>query len=278
MPELANYEMLWRASASSNLKRTVDDQGLAGVRGQRIYLIAADGSDIPRAMQVLVKRLWLADCGYIKVSTSGQILQRTLVDTSVWQASRLDYIAGAVCDQGVEQERQAPTLIVGGKDASDNNRGLPFVDTREVFPELDPSEEAQVAAQIANARLTELEREVGRRELVFSLSGLPVIVCQAQSSTSREFVRDDAGGFVLADNGKRLTRPSTVTRVERLSSGSSNWALHEAADFGRVMTGAHSPSWVSKFCPAVLGNAFTKMAGRHLLPLSGASDYPVWSG
>ena len=67
--------------------------------------MVADASDIERAGQVLFDRLWLAGHGYFKVSSAGTLLSRTLVDGSVYQPSRLDFVAGAVCKPPLVQER-----------------------------------------------------------------------------------------------------------------------------------------------------------------------------
>lgn len=103
---------------------------LKGAGGARILFIAADGTDIPRAGEVLFQRLWLAGHGYIAISKSGQTLVRSLVDASVWQPERLDFIAGAACKPPLEQ-RRPPAIVV---------EGWGFLDTRTALPALKPRE------------------------------------------------------------------------------------------------------------------------------------------
>jgi len=92
-PGLVDAGLLWWPSASSCIWQ--GEKELRGVKGQRLYMLVQDAADIPRAGQVLVDRLWLAGHGHIEISKSGAMLERTLVDASVWQQSRLDFAGGA---------------------------------------------------------------------------------------------------------------------------------------------------------------------------------------
>ena len=125
VPALRDVAMLWWPSASSHIRDTSTDEDLTGLRGQRLYVMVADGQDIPRAGKIIADRLWLAGHGYVKVSASGSLLPRTLVDTMVWQPSRLDFAAGAQCEGPLVQDRGEPMLIAGTTE---------MLDTRACFP------------------------------------------------------------------------------------------------------------------------------------------------
>jgi hypothetical protein len=114
VPELASTPLLWWPSSSSHIH---DEEGrdLTGLRGQRLYLAVADATDIPRLGKQIETRLWAAGHGRFDISKSGALLARTLVDTSVWQPSRLDFAAGAHCGPGLSQRRGLPILIPGEK-------------------------------------------------------------------------------------------------------------------------------------------------------------------
>lgn len=133
-PGVANAVMLWFPSASSSIWH--GDRELRGIAGQRLWMMVADASDIPRAGKVLVDRLWLARQGYIEVSKAGALLERTLIDRSVWQPSRLDFAGGAECADGLEQRRGAPVRIAGT---------IETIDTRAALPDLTPAEHATLA-------------------------------------------------------------------------------------------------------------------------------------
>lgn len=125
VPGLASCEMLWSPSASSCISN--GEVPLWGIRGQRLYLLIQDAADIPRAGAVLLNRLWLAGHGHFGVSKSGALLERTLVDGSVWQANRFDFAGGAHCTAPLRQDRGSPVLIEGD---------TAIVDSAVVFAEL----------------------------------------------------------------------------------------------------------------------------------------------
>ena len=106
-------------------------------------MLVQDAADIPRAGQVLVDRLWLAGYGHIEISRSGAMLERTLVDASVWQQSRLDFAGGAACGAGLDQRRGDPFLI--------NAEALP-TDTRDALYDLTAEERDQLNAIKSEAK------------------------------------------------------------------------------------------------------------------------------
>lgn len=130
VPSLVNVAMLWWPSASSCL--WTKDVELCGVRGQRLYMLARDAADIPRAGKILASKLWLAGFGRIAISKAGQMLERTLVDTSIWQTSHLDFAGGAACGQGLEQRRGQPVLIAGECQTVDTQSALPDLSAQEL--------------------------------------------------------------------------------------------------------------------------------------------------
>jgi hypothetical protein len=111
VPGLKNVPMLWVPSASSHIINSETDEDLTGLKGQRLYLLVDDARDIPRAGKALVDALWEAGYGRIEISKSGQQLERTIVDASVWQPNRLDFAAGANCEPPLYQDRGEPVII-----------------------------------------------------------------------------------------------------------------------------------------------------------------------
>ena len=124
-PVLADAAMLWWPSASSHICDAETGEDLTGLRGQRIYIMAREAADIPRAGANLVDRLWAAGYGRIVVSAAGTPLERCPVDGSVWQPERLDFAAGAVCGEGLVQRRGSPQLIPGGQETVNTRIALP---------------------------------------------------------------------------------------------------------------------------------------------------------
>lgn len=148
VPGLADAALLWVPSASSYI---IDSEGndLTGLRGQRLYLLVADAFDIPRAGEVLVEHLWAAGQGWITISKSGAMLERTLVDANVWQPNRLDFAAGAACEPPLRQNRGAPVRLEGS---------VEIVDTRLALTDPD----AATRTEAARARLE--AREAARED------------------------------------------------------------------------------------------------------------------
>lgn len=111
------------------------------MRGQRIYIHVADASDIKRAGDALSDRLWLAGYGYFLVGEAGQLLERCLFDTSVWQPTRLDFAAGANCIAPLQQRRGKPEVFEGKP-----------LDTKTALADLDKMASATVAQLKRDAR------------------------------------------------------------------------------------------------------------------------------
>lgn len=110
-PALANAASVSCVSASSLISNSATGEQLTDVRGQRIYLLVMDASDIPRAGKVLFDRLWLDGSGCYEVSRAGSLLERSILDATVWQPNRLDFAAGAHCIKPLVQKRQGVHLI-----------------------------------------------------------------------------------------------------------------------------------------------------------------------
>lgn len=143
VPDLFNSDFVWWSSTSSYIYQGENE--LYGLRGQRVYLFVADASDIERAGKALTERLWLKGYGRYEVSESGQLIERTLLDGSVWQANRIDFAAGASCGQGLEQKRGAPHVSGGNQ--------FHLLDTRTAIPDLNDDERYQVDELKKKAKL-----------------------------------------------------------------------------------------------------------------------------
>lgn len=101
-----------------------------------------------RFRDLLKVRLWLAGHGFCKLATPNQqtgvcaVLERALVDLSVFSPERLDYVAGALIheDAPFYQDRPAPELHAGG-----------VLDV-DAFPDITDEERAQYATLVAEAK------------------------------------------------------------------------------------------------------------------------------
>ena len=108
---LENCPLLWRQSASSCLYNTNTDEVIQGLTGQRIYILVECATDIPKIGKALHMLSWAHGFGYIKISRSGCMLERSLFDTSVFQAEKLDYAGPPECKTPIEQRRE-PSVVM----------------------------------------------------------------------------------------------------------------------------------------------------------------------
>jgi len=138
---LASTAHVYTTSSSSYIYNKDTGAELAGLRGQRVYIAVTDQGDIKRAGDVLIDRLWLAGYGHIEVSNSGQMLERTLADKSLFNPTHLDYIAGSKCHEPLEQRRPAPDVNEGEA-----------LDTARALPDLSDADEVQLKAVKDQAR------------------------------------------------------------------------------------------------------------------------------
>lgn len=134
-PILAKSPAVFAHSSSSFIFDVEAGRCLKGEGGHHGYIFVQDAHDIPRAGKILADRLWLAGYGYCIVSKSGQILDRCLIDTSVWQPHRLCFSAGAACKEGLRQDRPTPLVV---------NNATPALDTRIVLQNLTDDEKKRL--------------------------------------------------------------------------------------------------------------------------------------
>lgn len=154
-PKLDQSDVLWMPSTSSEIYNTNTGERLAGIKGQRIYFLLQDASDIPRTGKALLTHLWAAGFGHFEVSASGSLLERGMFDASVWQTNRIDFAGGASCEPPLEQRRGLPQVI---------EKAHRMVDSRLAVPDpsdkiLDAAERHKAAARAKVAGLAVRQRE-----------------------------------------------------------------------------------------------------------------------
>lgn len=153
LPAASTCGWLWRPSASGNVFDTSTGEELAGLKGQHIYIAVKDVADVPRAGGVLFKRMWLAGHGRIELAQNGAQLVRGLIDSAVWQPSRLDFAAGAVCAPGLERCPPPGLAVEGG-----------LLDTRAALPDLTTDEERRFAELVHAAKGHTQQASADQRE------------------------------------------------------------------------------------------------------------------
>jgi hypothetical protein len=115
VPSLAEVDMLHLAvGVQPDLQRR-HGQTVNPLKGCRVYLMVEDAAAIPALGRYIVDVLWSFGHGVFSVSSAGRMYERGVFDSSVWQASRIDFAAGAICRPPLEQRRGEPVLHRGSR-------------------------------------------------------------------------------------------------------------------------------------------------------------------
>ena len=145
MPELAECAQVARSSTSSWIWRNNVNPGqwLKQDSGWHFYVPVTDGSDIPRFLRVFADRCWLAGFGWMTIGAGGQLLTKSLVDSSVGRAEGLLFEGPPHLLPPLVQDatRREPIAVDGG-----------LLDTVQVCPPLSLVEQAKLSELRAKER------------------------------------------------------------------------------------------------------------------------------
>ena len=107
MPVLGDAARVRRRSTSAGLYNRDTRKWLADSASEHAYIAVQDGTDIERALKTLHDRLWLAGYGYFVISAAGQLLDRSIIDVSVYGAERLVFEGAPILVPPVGQSQEA---------------------------------------------------------------------------------------------------------------------------------------------------------------------------
>lgn len=202
-PELQQTTHIWAVSTSSCLYDASTDREVRGVGGQRVYIVVANGADIPRAGMVLFMRLWLAGFGHIKISVAGSLLVRSIVDSCVWQTNRIDYVAAPICEPPLVSRKPSPELL------GDPTQCL---NTKVVLPDLTADEITNFKALVDNAKAAKegearevRERYIAGRVAKLMEQGIPKAEAEATIRAALETSVLHAGFVLEMTDGTKVT-------------------------------------------------------------------------
>lgn len=157
---------------------------------------AATGRDCV-GFELLFDRLWLLGYGYCVLSASGQILDRTIIDRSVWQPERLDFAAGPVCEPPLE--RRVPS-------ARTWNPSAPFLDVSRLA-RLTATDHRSIEAKCKAARHARRDAAGERRE---------EWACERGKVVATAMKLDERSAVVIAREAveQRILRPDFLLITE----------------------------------------------------------------
>lgn len=143
-PALQEVACVQASSTGARIFDATTGAALKGDSGTHTIYLVQDASDVPRALDVLHKRLWLAGHGWIKLAGTGEMMVRSAVDLAMRVPSQPLYIR-AHLGQGLEQRK-----VFEGYSNSDTRD---FLDTRTALPDLTDDEEKRLTELINERRL-----------------------------------------------------------------------------------------------------------------------------
>ncbi len=138
---------VFRTSTSSGLTNTATGETYGSTGGFHLYLPVQDASDIPCALKVLHKRLWLAGYGWHVIGSRGQLLERSMVDTSVGGPEGLIFEGPPMVSRPLVQDVTTRAAQVGGGSI------MTALDTRAALPDLTEDEEREYRLIVHNSRI-----------------------------------------------------------------------------------------------------------------------------
>lgn len=104
VPALTGAAYVSRQSTSASLYHRDTDKWVSRSSGEHDYIVVRDGTDIERALKTLHDRLWLAGYGYFVIGAAGQLLDRSIIDNSVFGPERLVFEGPPIVEPPLAQD------------------------------------------------------------------------------------------------------------------------------------------------------------------------------
>jgi len=259
-PTFTEAGWLATTSTSSAIRCKKTGNWLKPPEGLHTYFIGT--GDVARFREILKVRLWRAGTGYGKLATPNKhtgvasILERCLVDMTVFSPERLDYVAGAQVARSAPfyQDRPAPELHAG------------VVLDLDSLPDITADERAEYTRLVAEARarVAPEQRARVRAHITTATPALPEAEVEQEITTRLdraergELDADQplyfshgttctAGTLTKALDGKRLRDPLEP------DYGPSQAVFHWRGGDWRIVSWAHGMKRVYGLAPSAPG-------------------------
>jgi hypothetical protein len=131
VPVLQQVAHVTRLSTSAGLFRTDTGEQVPGSDGQHIYLPVLEGGDVERFLKTLHARCWLAGYGWYIVGAAGQLLERSIVDRTVYAAERLVFEGAPILEPPLQQDQERRRPVPTDGELMDTHRACPDLDVAE---------------------------------------------------------------------------------------------------------------------------------------------------
>ena len=105
LPEASFAPKVIKPSASSCIYNSKTGEELASLRSYRIYIEVDVAAKIPSVAKALDQRLKAGGYGHIQIAKNGRMHWKSPIDMAVYTPCHMDFAAGAVTGEGLEQRR-----------------------------------------------------------------------------------------------------------------------------------------------------------------------------
>jgi hypothetical protein len=172
-PALHGVANVCRASTSAGLFRTDTGEKLPGSGGLHVYLAVKDGGDIERLLKTLHDRCWLSGFGWKMVGAAGQLLDRSLIDRTVFGAERLVFEGAPTLRPPLGQDPEARRPVATDGEILDTVAAIPPLTVAEnaKIAELKAKADFALAGEVARAREAFIQRQAAK---IAKRTGMPL--------------------------------------------------------------------------------------------------------
>jgi hypothetical protein len=250
LPGLADAGRVNRRSTSSCMRRKDTDEPVAGSDGRHIYVLVQDGADTERFLHTLHERCWLMGLGWMMLGAGGQLLDRSLVDRTVYAAERLVFEGAPTLTEPLvqDQKRRRAKAVEG-----------PPLDTVTTCPPIRIAEKAKLKELRADEtnRLAP-ERTRARRDFVAKHAKRIAKRTGASIESARHIVERQMEGVLLSgvvlsfddEEFRGCTVDDVLSNPERFDGATLADPL-EGIKYGRckakIMRRPDSSIWIHSF-------------------------------
>jgi Family of unknown function (DUF5906) len=191
LPGLSGAAHLIRNSTSAGLYRTDTREWLEGSGGVHAYVIGNDGNDAERFLKTLHQRCWLAGFGWIMLARDGKMLERSIIDCSVYSSERLVFEGAPIVKKPLAQdpEQRRPVVYEGTN-----------VDTRAVCPPLTADEQRTLDALVTQAK-EKIKPEADKVRAAYIDERAPALAKRTGKTIeeAKRIIESQCGGVLLPE-------------------------------------------------------------------------------
>ncbi len=225
-PCLDGVDCLVTSSTSSGIY--AGDTQLRGYGGWHVWFRLARGTDWPDFVDWLMQRCWMFGAAHHIVSSSGNLLERGLIDASVSSPERVQYSGPPTLGDGLEVRRLAAVFGESGVELA-NWKKLSADDKREVTQRKDLSAHALagVSKERRDAWLFDRVQQMGGKAGDLTLTGVALQALEARH-LGNEWVLE-------LDDGEKVTVESVLDNRAKYHERKCLDPIEPEYDGGRVV-------------------------------------------